>query len=458
MRPAVTEGWFNILMLHQNRIAHSEKNYIHEEMIDNFLDLVIWGHEHESLVPPSQSSVGDFHISQPGSSIATSLSESESKKKYIGLLEVQGTQFRMSPILLKTVRPFVMGDVALSAEELDPTDTAQITDFLAKRVEDLLQQASEDWPKLNPAMPTLPLVRLRVDLAGDFPAISSQRFGQRFVGKVANPTDILLFQKKRKVNENKKISDVGNIDPNVTKTLKTDDQNTATVEVLIQNFLANGNLNILPENEFNIALHNFVEKDDKSAILDFVAKTLTSVQNTLKDQDPSKTQCSSDIERQVMEITDIKRASSQSQSDDLPLPKSKSTSGADEENDENEEKQQKSDNDEDKVHNSDEDEKPKIKDKPKKTTKKSKEKTKSEPKSGEPKGRGRGRGKKQQKQGYVSLDVTGGKSILSSDDEVVILPNKDVKIKDDVDEKKRKRDVLTMLKDPPVKKDKNIIR
>jgi hypothetical protein len=26
-------------------VAHSEKNYIHEVMLDNFLDLVIWGHE-----------------------------------------------------------------------------------------------------------------------------------------------------------------------------------------------------------------------------------------------------------------------------------------------------------------------------------------------------------------------------------------------------------------------------
>ena len=73
--------WFNILILHQNRAQHSAKNHIHEAMLDNFLDLVLWGHEHECLIESQASSVGSFFISQPGSSIATSLSEGETKKK-----------------------------------------------------------------------------------------------------------------------------------------------------------------------------------------------------------------------------------------------------------------------------------------------------------------------------------------------------------------------------------------
>jgi double-strand break repair protein MRE11 len=34
----------------------------------------------------------------------------------------------------------------------------------------------------------------QVDYSG-FTTINTQRFGQRFVGKVANPTDIVLWQK-----------------------------------------------------------------------------------------------------------------------------------------------------------------------------------------------------------------------------------------------------------------------
>ena len=40
----------------------------------------------------------------------------------------------------------------------------------------------------------LPLIRLRVDYTG-FGTVNSQRFGQKYVGKVANPHDMLLWAK-----------------------------------------------------------------------------------------------------------------------------------------------------------------------------------------------------------------------------------------------------------------------
>ena len=64
-------------------VSHSPKNYVHECMLDNFLDFVVWGHEHECLITPQPSSVGEFYISQPGSSVATALSEGEAKKKFV---------------------------------------------------------------------------------------------------------------------------------------------------------------------------------------------------------------------------------------------------------------------------------------------------------------------------------------------------------------------------------------
>lgn len=60
------------------------KNHIPENFLDEFLDLVIWGHEHECLIDPQYSeSEKDIFISQPGSSIATSLCEGEAKHKYV---------------------------------------------------------------------------------------------------------------------------------------------------------------------------------------------------------------------------------------------------------------------------------------------------------------------------------------------------------------------------------------
>ena len=48
------DQWHNILVLHQNRASHAQsaKNFIKEAFLPNFLDLVIWGHEHECIPEP----------------------------------------------------------------------------------------------------------------------------------------------------------------------------------------------------------------------------------------------------------------------------------------------------------------------------------------------------------------------------------------------------------------------
>jgi double-strand break repair protein MRE11 len=61
LRPAEThEGadddaqWFNLFALHQNRNrGRGSKNCVHESMIPEWMDLVIWGHEHECLIEVS---------------------------------------------------------------------------------------------------------------------------------------------------------------------------------------------------------------------------------------------------------------------------------------------------------------------------------------------------------------------------------------------------------------------
>lgn len=79
----VTHHSFHLRILTHScfRVAHSPKNYIHEVMLDNFLNFVVWGHEHECLITPQPSAVAKYYITQPGSSVATALSEGESKKK-----------------------------------------------------------------------------------------------------------------------------------------------------------------------------------------------------------------------------------------------------------------------------------------------------------------------------------------------------------------------------------------
>ena len=65
-----SKSWFNTMLIHQNRVHHTPKNAISERYLPSWLDLVVWGHEHECLVEPTE--IGDFAVSQPGSSVVTS--------------------------------------------------------------------------------------------------------------------------------------------------------------------------------------------------------------------------------------------------------------------------------------------------------------------------------------------------------------------------------------------------
>jgi len=119
MRPGTQDGdsvsdWFNILVLHQNRIKTNPKSAINEHFLPRFLDFVVWGHEHECLVDPQEVPGMGFHITQPGSSVATSLIDGEAKPKHVLLLEIKGNQYRPTKIPLRSVRPFEYAEVCLS--------------------------------------------------------------------------------------------------------------------------------------------------------------------------------------------------------------------------------------------------------------------------------------------------------------------------------------------------------
>ena len=206
LRPNEDEGWFCILTLHQNRdLGRGTKNCIHEGMIPEWMDLVVWGHEHECLIDPMESLVGTFRIIQPGSSVATSLTEGESVQKKVGILDIRQCQFRLSPIPLKQVRSFTMGNVALQDHRLDVDDPKvdeKLNNLLVERVEELMEDAREktaqneeegDYStelsaaKYKIQEPDQVLVRLRVDHSG-FSTVNNQRFGARFVGQIVWPT------------------------------------------------------------------------------------------------------------------------------------------------------------------------------------------------------------------------------------------------------------------------------
>lgn len=68
--------------------VHGVRNHIPEKFLPSFLDLVVWGHEHECKIEPevvTSSGGRDIRITQPGSSIATSLSPGEAERKCVFL-------------------------------------------------------------------------------------------------------------------------------------------------------------------------------------------------------------------------------------------------------------------------------------------------------------------------------------------------------------------------------------
>jgi len=59
-------AWFCLMVLHQNRADRGPKNYLPEEILPEFLDLVIWGHEHDCRIDPEQCATKKIFVSQPG--------------------------------------------------------------------------------------------------------------------------------------------------------------------------------------------------------------------------------------------------------------------------------------------------------------------------------------------------------------------------------------------------------
>lgn len=213
------DEWFNIMSVHQNHHAHTPTSYLPENFLPEFMDLVVWGHEHECLIKPRLNPEMGFYVMQPGSSVATSLMPGEAVPKHVAILSVTGKDFTHETIRLKTVRPFIMKEIVLAEEreikekELWRTadNRAKITQYLNGIVEDLIEQAKREWLELQEdedgdvneeiKIPR-PLVRLRVECTapqpGEFYVENPQRFSNRFMDRVANVNDIVQYHRKKK--------------------------------------------------------------------------------------------------------------------------------------------------------------------------------------------------------------------------------------------------------------------
>ncbi|KAL2918977.1 meiotic recombination [Polyrhizophydium stewartii] len=273
--------WFNMMVLHQNRVAHGRNNFIPETYLADFLHLVLWGHEHQCLIDPQINESKDLFVTQPGSSVATSLCEGEAATKHVGILSIKGTTFAIEKVRLRTVRPFVMDEVVLdSVPELYAKDQTAVNEFLQQKVAEMIERARGSWKELNPDLADelfpKPLIRLKVEYSGGFTTFNPQRFGQNYIDKVANPKEILSFYRKRTATRVKSAEINEPLKP-----IMPDELDHTTIEDLVLQYLEAQKLEILPENELADAVLNQVEKNDKDAVSTFLDRTLAETKKAV---------------------------------------------------------------------------------------------------------------------------------------------------------------------------------
>jgi len=74
-----------------------------------------------------------FSLIQPGSSVATALSEGESKKKHVVLFEINRERYRTINYPLESVRPFIHDNVSCPCEMPMFCSTLSTCSFLIQR-------------------------------------------------------------------------------------------------------------------------------------------------------------------------------------------------------------------------------------------------------------------------------------------------------------------------------------
>ena len=136
--PEKHEEHFNILVLHQNRVKRgsSETSFFQEKNIPKFIDFVLWGHEHDNRIQLEYCPTADCFISQPGSTVPTSLCDGESDEKQVAILTVNQNRFKFYPVTLETTRLVIFDTVSL----LDFVTLEELMDYSNDTIEDTVKE------------------------------------------------------------------------------------------------------------------------------------------------------------------------------------------------------------------------------------------------------------------------------------------------------------------------------
>ncbi|CDF35204.1 unnamed protein product [Chondrus crispus] len=319
--------WFNLFVLHQNRLTRGSSRGISDTLLPPWLDYVVWGHEHDSIPDLTLSKPP---IVQPGSTVATSLSAGEAKPKHAILLEVYKGKLKHRSVPLYTVRNLHFEDIVLSEQSgLSETDPEGLNKFLEDSINDVVERqetlfdhkvatfqggTSKEvvhgvrYPprsfytdKLN-SIVRQPLIRLRVEITGNWESPNPIRFGQAYVGRVASAADMLLFYRSKRGlrkktrtflqgNASAMVSEDEEDGPGNVPLSQTDDDGRDVIHIpkLVQYFLyhrqgGGSGLKFLELDKLTGAVDQFVNKMENQAIPDYVQSYMAvQLKKTLKE-------------------------------------------------------------------------------------------------------------------------------------------------------------------------------
>ena len=375
-RPESTK-YFHILVVHQNADkGRGKKNCLNESYIPEWMDLVVWGNEHECRNELIQTT-GASRIYQPGSSIVTSFHDTESiaYPKHMGQFEIMTKAVNEKPLFrLKKddkhrytqCRPFLLKDVSLSeVESLNALDTdieTKMTNLLLREAKDAIRECQEHAKLCNngpPDMiyklkePSRVLVRLRVEHTG-FSTINPQRFGAQFMKDVANPQNLLYFHKRRKTmkmvgSTSDDVSQIGskrkarpssqanNIANHNHEEGEEGEEEPIKIEELVTKALEQGKkkLEMIGTDIMAGALESFVSKMYVTSIPDVVEKAVDSSRKQLYKHNIDD---SNQIREFLNELIDNQKTSSETQAKKLKSSNARaSTANREEANEKNKE-------------------------------------------------------------------------------------------------------------------------
>ncbi|KFD68482.1 hypothetical protein M514_10167 [Trichuris suis] len=276
------DSWFCVLLLHQNRARHSLSNYIPEQFLPKFMDLVIWGHEHPCLIDPEFHD--EFFIMQPGSTIATSLAEGEAGPKYVALVKIRGKAFQAEKIELQTARQFYFVD--FNAEQIVPNVGAEVEEKLQKaceeRIHSLISNAMKE--RLSNLRPELPLVRLRIRCSADYPTFNAKRFGRRFEDKIANPDNMILFAKSRAQRSDIQLDRQAMESATAERAMELQVQIEDVVKDYFKKADSSCQMSLLSENSLREALRNYARKYEIDSFAESVKQQFARAAHLLQER------------------------------------------------------------------------------------------------------------------------------------------------------------------------------